>query len=68
MSLDMFDVIYRDLILLNKQQRVAMPGMMEWRAEMIVVTCTLLKFVLNIHTFSELRVSRYSLKEGVLFG
>lgn len=67
-SLDMFDLIYHDLLPLNKQQRIDMPGMMEWRAEMIVVTCTLLKFVLTMHAFSELRVSRYSLKEGVLFG
>jgi exopolyphosphatase / guanosine-5'-triphosphate,3'-diphosphate pyrophosphatase len=68
MSLDMFDIIYRDLVPLNKQQRIVMPGMMEWRAEMIVVTCTLLKFLLSMHAFSQLRVSRYSLKEGVLFG
>src|SRR6185436_20953728 len=40
MSLAMFPEIYQDIIRLNKGGRIAMPGMMEWRAEMIVVTCS----------------------------
>ena len=67
MDLEIFDEIYRDLIRMNKTQRIAMPGMMEWRAEMIVVTCGLIKFILSHYKFEHTKVSRYSHKEGVLF-
>jgi hypothetical protein len=43
-----------------------MPGMIEMRVDMIVVACCLIRYVLRIHTFSSIRVSSYSLKEGVL--
>jgi exopolyphosphatase/guanosine-5'-triphosphate,3'-diphosphate pyrophosphatase len=68
MGLELFDEIYQELIHLNKSERMAMPGMMAWRAEMIVVTCSLIKFLLSKHSFNQIKVSRYSLKEGVLFG
>jgi len=67
LSFEAFKQIYSELIRLTKEERIAMPGMMEWRAEMIVVTCTLINHILQLHSFSEIRVSRYALKEGVLF-
>lgn len=67
LSLERFFEIKNELTRMTKAERIGMPGMMEWRAEMIVVTCTLVQFVLNIHTFNEIKVSRFSLKEGVLF-
>jgi exopolyphosphatase / guanosine-5'-triphosphate,3'-diphosphate pyrophosphatase len=33
---------------------------------MIVVACCMIKFLLNNYTFRQVRVSSYSLKEGVL--
>jgi exopolyphosphatase/guanosine-5'-triphosphate,3'-diphosphate pyrophosphatase len=68
LSFERFYEIKNELISMTKAQRIAMAGMMEWRAEMIVVTCTLLNFLLSMHQFKEIKVSRYSLKEGVLFG
>jgi exopolyphosphatase/guanosine-5'-triphosphate,3'-diphosphate pyrophosphatase len=68
LSFERFYEIKNELISMTKTQRIAMAGMMEWRAEMIVVTCTLLNFLLSMHQFKEIKVSRYSLKEGVLFG
>ena len=68
LTLDMFEKIYHDLIRKNKTERIAMPGMMEWRAEMIVVTCSLIRFLFQSHPFDRIRVSRFSLKEGALFG
>jgi exopolyphosphatase / guanosine-5'-triphosphate,3'-diphosphate pyrophosphatase len=68
LSREVFEAVYSDLIKLNEAGRIAMPGMMAWRAEMIVVTCTLIKVLLSLHEFSAIKVSRYSLKEGVLFG
>jgi exopolyphosphatase/guanosine-5'-triphosphate,3'-diphosphate pyrophosphatase len=40
--------------------------MIEMRVDMIVVACCLIKFLLTHHAFSQIRVSSYSLKEGVL--
>lgn len=68
LSLEVFYEIYNDLVGMNQTERVNMPGMMEWRAEMIVVTCSLIKLLLKLHPFNQIKVSRYSLKEGVLFG
>ena len=62
-----FHEIKNDLVRMNKTERIAVPGMMVWRAEMIVVTCLLLDFILKLHNFKKIKVSRYSLKEGVLF-
>jgi exopolyphosphatase/guanosine-5'-triphosphate,3'-diphosphate pyrophosphatase len=67
LTLQRFYEIHKDLTRMTKAERIAMPGMMVWRAEMIVVTCQLLHFLLSMHSFDEIKVSRYSLKEGVLF-
>jgi len=42
------------------------PGMIELRVDMIVVACCLIKFILSRLLFSQIRVSSYSLKEGVM--
>jgi exopolyphosphatase/guanosine-5'-triphosphate,3'-diphosphate pyrophosphatase len=56
-----------DLLLVkNRSERLLIPGMIEMRVDMIVVTCCLIKFFLDHHTFNDIRVSSYSLKEGVL--
>jgi exopolyphosphatase/guanosine-5'-triphosphate,3'-diphosphate pyrophosphatase len=68
LSFERFYEIKNELIRMTKAERIAMAGMMEWRAEMIVVTCSLLSFLLDMHRFKKIKVSRYSLKEGVLFG
>jgi exopolyphosphatase / guanosine-5'-triphosphate,3'-diphosphate pyrophosphatase len=66
LTIDMFQKIYSDLVAMNKEARVAMPGMMVWRADMIVVTCCLIQAILELHRFNQIRVSRYSLKEGIM--
>ena len=67
LNIESFHAIYDDLKVMNKVERIAMPGMMEWRAEMIVVTCTLIDVLVDMHAFQHIAVSRYSLKEGALF-
>jgi exopolyphosphatase/guanosine-5'-triphosphate,3'-diphosphate pyrophosphatase len=42
------------------------PGMIEMRVDMIVVACCLVRYILTRHSFNRIRVSTYSLKEGVL--
>lgn len=61
-----FDEIYSELITKNREQRLAIPGMIEMRVDMIVVACCLIRFILENHTFNNIRVSSYSLKEGAL--
>jgi len=56
-----------DLLLVkDRAGRLLIPGMIEMRVDMIVVACCLIKFLLDRHTFDSIRVSSYSLKEGVL--
>jgi exopolyphosphatase/guanosine-5'-triphosphate,3'-diphosphate pyrophosphatase len=40
--------------------------MIDMRVDMIVVACCLVRFILEKHSFTRIRVSTYSLKEGVL--
>ena len=58
--------ISQDIICKTRRQRMDTPGMIEMRVDMIVVTCCLIRFILSNHRFEKIRVSSYSLKEGVL--
>ncbi len=61
-----FDEIYLDLISKTREERLAIPGMVEMRVDMIVVACCLIQFILNKTSIKKLRASAYALKEGVL--
>lgn len=61
-----FYSIFNHLKPLNKAQRLAVPGMLDLRAEMIVVAGVLIEFVLKRIPTPIIRVSTYALKEGVL--
>jgi exopolyphosphatase / guanosine-5'-triphosphate,3'-diphosphate pyrophosphatase len=61
-----FYKIYNELITKNRTQRLAMPGMIEMRVDMIVVACCLIRFIVENYPFTAIRVSGYSLKEGAL--
>jgi exopolyphosphatase / guanosine-5'-triphosphate,3'-diphosphate pyrophosphatase len=66
LSIEGFYEIYDDLVRKNREARMQIPGMIEMRVDMIVVACCLVKFLLQKHAFKRIRVSTYSLKEGVL--
>lgn len=66
LSLDGFYEIYHELIRKDREARMRINGMISMRVDMIVVGCCLIHFVLNKHPFKAIRVSSYSLKEGVL--
>jgi exopolyphosphatase / guanosine-5'-triphosphate,3'-diphosphate pyrophosphatase len=66
LTIEGFYQTYYELILKDRQERLQIPGMIEMRVDMIVVACCLIRFLLERHTFSRIRVSTYSLKEGVL--
>lgn len=65
-SIKAFDEIYEELLVKDRAARMQIPGMIEMRVEMIVVACCLIKHLLRVHPFGAIRVSSYSLKEGVL--
>lgn len=66
LTIEGFYEIYNELIHQNREQRLAIPGMIEMRVDMIVVACCLIRYILEHHSFKRIRVSTYSLKEGVL--
>lgn len=61
-----FETIFDELLTKTRSERLAIPGMIEMRVDMIVVACCLIQFLLKKHSFNSIRVSAYSLKEGVL--
>jgi len=64
---DEFLAIYNQIISKTRSERAAIPGMIEMRVDMIVVACCLINLVLNnIDIKSQILVSTYALKEGVL--
>ncbi|MTI26963.1 exopolyphosphatase, partial [Fulvivirga kasyanovii] len=66
LSLEGYFNIHHDLLTKTRDERMAIPGMIEMRVDMIVVASCLISFLLKQHRFSEIRVSTYALKEGVL--
>jgi exopolyphosphatase / guanosine-5'-triphosphate,3'-diphosphate pyrophosphatase len=61
-----FETIFDELLYKPRRERLAIPGMIEMRVDMIVVACCLIQFLLKKYLFKSIRVSAYSLKEGVL--
>ncbi len=61
-----FHEIFNEFKTKDRQQRMQIPGMIEMRVDMIVVACCLVDFLLKKYSFQKIRVSSYSLKEGVL--
>lgn len=55
------------LIKSTRKQREAMPGMLPLRVNMIVLSAIFVRLMLKHINFDTVRLSRYSLKEGVLF-
>ena len=66
LSFDGFQQIHSSLISKNREQRLAMPGMIEMRVDMIVVASSLIDFILKRFKLRQIRVSSFALKEGVL--
>jgi exopolyphosphatase / guanosine-5'-triphosphate,3'-diphosphate pyrophosphatase len=67
LPLEKYFEIHEEIIHKDRAQRLAIPGMIELRVDMIVVASCLIKFILKKYKISNLRVSTYALKEGLLF-
>jgi exopolyphosphatase/guanosine-5'-triphosphate,3'-diphosphate pyrophosphatase len=66
LTMDGFYAIYKDMLTKNRTERMTMPGMIELRVDMIVVAGCLIRYLIEHYAFRDIRVSSYSLKEGVL--
>lgn len=60
-----FYAAYEALLLKNKEERMAIPGMIELRVEMIVVAVCLVRYIIQTFGIQEIEVSHFALKEGV---
>ncbi len=67
LPLEKYFEIHEEIIHKDKSQRLAIPGMIELRVDMIVVASCLINFILRKYKILNLRVSTYALKEGLLF-
>jgi exopolyphosphatase/guanosine-5'-triphosphate,3'-diphosphate pyrophosphatase len=66
LSLNDFEEIAFDILSKNREQRMEIPGMIEMRADMIVVASVLIQVVAHRLKVQKIRVCSYALKEGVL--
>lgn len=67
LTVEGFYDIYDLLISKTRNERLQMPGMIEMRVDMIVVSSCLIKYIIEQFNFNDIRVSSFALKEGVLF-
>jgi len=66
LTLDAFSVIAGDILTRDRAGRMQIPGMIDLRVDMIVVGCCLIQYLISRFAFQSVRVSSYSLKEGVM--
>jgi exopolyphosphatase/guanosine-5'-triphosphate,3'-diphosphate pyrophosphatase len=66
LTIPAFESIYQELLVKNREDRLAIPGMIPLRVDMIVVASALIDFIIASLGITDIRVSAYALKEGVL--
>lgn len=57
---------FETLLSRTHDERMAIPGMIELRVDMIVVASCLIDYILRTHQIQKIKVSTYALKEGVM--
>jgi len=60
--------IYTIILKSSREERLHIKGLVEMRVDMIVVSSILIYFIINNFNIEHMRLSMYSLKEGVLHG
>ena len=66
-TVDDFNGIYDRILLSTLEERLAIPGMAPFRAEMITASVVAVKCIIDHYRFSQIKSSAFSLKEGILF-
>lgn len=65
-SISEFYRAYDELVFKSHAERMTIPGMIELRVDMIVVAVCLIKYIIQAFGITQVQVSSYSLKEGIL--
>jgi exopolyphosphatase/guanosine-5'-triphosphate,3'-diphosphate pyrophosphatase len=66
LSVSDFEHHFAQLLTLNHDERVALPGMFPMRADMLVVASVIVKYVLKTYGLTRITTSSFALKEGLL--
>ncbi|GGK60142.1 phosphatase [Rufibacter glacialis] len=66
LPLSTFHRQYKALLQKDRAQRMAIPGMLAMRVDMIMVACVAVDWTLEKFNLEKIRVSAYALKEGML--
>ena len=66
-NLNECEVVFEEMLRSTKKERLAIKGLIEMRVDMIVLSALLVKFVLKKTGIKNMRLSTYSLKEGVMW-
>ncbi|MDG1277507.1 MAG: exopolyphosphatase [Algoriphagus sp.] len=66
LPIEEFKKIYHDLTVKTREERLAIPGMILMRADMIVVASSLIDFILQFIPIRSITCSHYALKEGAI--
>lgn len=66
-DLDDCEKIYNIILKSTNAERLHMKGLVAMRVDMIVVSCIIVNFVIRSLDIKKMRLSTYSLKEGVLY-
>jgi exopolyphosphatase/guanosine-5'-triphosphate,3'-diphosphate pyrophosphatase len=61
-----FEQHFAQLLTLDHEGRVALPGMFPMRADMLVVASIIVKYVLTTYGLTQITTSAFALKEGLL--
>jgi len=66
LSVSDFEGHFAQLLTLNHDERVALPGMFPMRADMLVVASVIIEYVLKTYGLTRITTSAFALKEGLL--
>lgn len=66
-NLDDCAAVHETILKSTNAQRLQMKGLVAMRVDMIVISSILVHFILKSFSISQMRLSTYSLKEGILF-
>ncbi len=64
--LEAFINAYEQLLTKNRGERMAIPGMIELRVDMIVVAVCLIRYLIQNFRLEKIKVSKYAMKEGIM--
>lgn len=66
-DLDKYFPLSEKIIRMPYQERLKVKGLIEMRVDMITISCLFVNYIIQEFNLKQLRVSTYSLKEGVIF-